>query len=177
MKKVDIEALMFMFMLNMKEEKKKEYSRSDECDVHKAYVFESYEEFENYFLNNGIIKIYDDVLLKLCVMKETKKGNIISMKKLCDHTIEKSYEKRIQKYTEELTEETIANIHNRGKITIFEKVEEWENMDLCATADSNRCRIFASCHECLVNFASNSIEHNPIKIEPIKVYKKIKKDD
>ena len=182
MKKVDIEALLFMFMLNMKEEKKKEYSPSDECDVHKAYVFENYEEFKNYFINNGIIEIYDDALLRLCIMKETKKGSIISMKKLCDHTIDKSYEKHIQKYIEELTAEKIVDIHNRGKLTIFEKVEEWENIGLCAPGDaigsaSNRCRIFNNCHDCLMNFASNSIEHDPIKIEPLMPYEKIKKNN
>ena len=110
-------------------------------------------------------------------MKETKKGSIISMKKLCDHTIDKSYEKHIQKYIQELTAEKIASIHNRGKLTIFEKVEEWENIGLCAPTDSNRYRIFTNCHNCLMNFASNSIEHDPIKIEPLMPYEKIKKDN
>lgn len=88
-KKFDIEAQLFMFILRLKEEKNKEYSIG-ECDRHIAYVFEDYEEFRNYFINNGCTRAYDDDFLSLCRMKTTRKGSIIALKGLCDYAITRS---------------------------------------------------------------------------------------
>jgi len=84
-KKKDIEAKLFLFLLKLKEEKNKEYS-SEECEKNVAYLFETKEEFKNYFLQNGVDNLSDD-LLGLCKMKTTKKGTIIALKGLCDHLI------------------------------------------------------------------------------------------
>ena len=173
--KFDIEAMLYMFLLNLKEEKNKQISKSSDCDVHRVYVFNDYEEFLDYFANNGIISIYDESLLKLCIMKETKKGTIISMKKLCDHTIEKCADNRLKKAVKELTKEKIDDIHSRGKITMFEKVAEWESFDLCAPGDAigsaaMRCHTFDDCHDCLLNFASSNIEHDKMDFKLILPY-------
>lgn len=65
----------------------------------------------------------------------------------------------------ELTEEQIADIHSRGKITPEEVVEEWENMGLCAPGDAIgsaawRCKKFKyHCHDCLVDYANENDEY------------------
>ena len=122
MKKLDMEALIYLFILNMKEEKSKEYSKSENCDKHKAYVFNGYEEFKDYFVNNGIISIYNDSLLQLCIMKQTKKGTIISMKKLCDYTIEKCAQTRLNNAIKELTQKKKDEIHSKGKSQCLKKI-------------------------------------------------------
>lgn len=90
-KKFDIEAQLFMYILRLKEEKNKEYS-IDECNHHIAYKFEDYEEFRNYFINNGCTRAYYDDFLSVCKMKTTKKGSIIALKGLCDYAITRSME-------------------------------------------------------------------------------------
>ena len=179
----DIEAFLYMFILNLKEEKEKKVSKSSDCDLNKVYVFNDYEEFLDYFANNGIISIYDESLLKLCIMKKTKKGTIISMKKLCDYTIEKCADNRLKKAVKELTKEKIDDIHSRGRITMFEQVAEWESFDLCAPGDAMgsgapRCHTFNNCHDCLLDFASSHIEYDKMDFKLILPYEddnKIKK--
>lgn len=65
-----------------------------------------------------------------------------------------------------LTSEEIEAIHERGKITQEEKVEEWEKFDICAPGDgigsaSDRCRKFGyRCHDCLVDYSLANIEYD-----------------
>ena len=63
-----------------------------------------------------------------------------------------------------LSDEEIADIHKRGLITPAEKVAEWESMGLCAPGDAIgsagwRCQKFASCRDCLNDYASSKKEH------------------
>lgn len=63
-----------------------------------------------------------------------------------------------------LTKDEIKDIHERGYITPEEKVKEWEGMDLCAPGDaigsaSWRCKKFASCRDCLNDYANQRKEH------------------
>lgn len=65
-----------------------------------------------------------------------------------------------------LTQEEINDIHSRGKITPAEKVMEWERMNACVSADEMwtsawRCKKFKSCHDCLVDYASETDEYVP----------------
>lgn len=159
---VDVEAKLFMFILRLREEKNKKYS-IDECDEHIVYLFDNYEELKSYFIKNGISDINSE-LLDLCIMKKTKKGTIISLKGLCDHTIKR------YKLGKELTQSQIDEIHSRGKITPAEKVKEWESMGLCAPGDAigsaaNRSRAFSNCHECLVEYASCREEYDEFNLK------------
>lgn len=60
-----------------------------------------------------------------------------------------------------LTQKEIDAIHASGRITPKEKVQEWEDMDLCAPGDAIgsaawRCEKFHhNCHNCLVDYASS----------------------
>ena len=54
-----------MLILHLKEEKKKEYS-FEECEKNIAYVFNNYDEFKSYFVQNGFDDISED-LLELCI--------------------------------------------------------------------------------------------------------------
>ena len=163
---IDIEARVFMFILCLKEEKNKKYS-IDECDKNIAYLFKNYDELKSYFIKNGVVDINKEIL-DLCIMKKTKRGTIISLKGLCDHTIKR------YKLSKELTQSQIDEIHSRGKITPAEKVKEWEDMGLCAPGDAigsaaNRCRTFSNCHECLVEYASCREEYDKMNLKPIKM--------
>lgn len=90
MKNIDIEARLFILLLHLKEEKLKIYTGAD-CEENSVYIFDNYSEFKLYFLNSGIN--IDDTILEICKMKETKKGTIIALKKLCDYAIQKYKEK------------------------------------------------------------------------------------
>ena len=85
MRKFDLEAKLYIDILKLKEIKKKKYS--DDCETNCAYVFDSYDNFRNYFLENGCKFGYDDEIISQCKMKTTKRGSIIALKKLCDHVI------------------------------------------------------------------------------------------
>ena len=64
-----------------------------------------------------------------------------------------------------LTKEQINNIHERGKITPEEMVEEWEDFGLCAPGDSGfneRCHNFANCHDCLVDYSNQADEYESL---------------
>lgn len=164
----DIGAKIFMLILHLKEETNKEYSFA-ECEKNIAYVFSNYDEFKYYFIQNGFDNISDD-LLRLCVLKTTKKGTIITLKALCDHTI-KTY-----KMNRQLTQEEIDEIHSKGKITPSEKVEEWESFGLCAPGNAigsakDRCSVFANCHDCLVEFASSYKEFDKTELQLVNVEK------
>lgn len=155
----DIEAKLFMFILRLKEEKNKVYS-IEECEEHIAYIFDNEDDFRLYFLKNGI-DISEDIF-QLCKMKTTKKGTIIALKGICDHTIKR------YKMGKELTQTQIDEIHARGKITPLEKVKEWENLDLCAPGNAigsakDRCHTFSNCHECLMDYASSQDEYDSIE--------------
>jgi len=84
-KKFDIEAKIYMYVLNLKEEKNKKYT-NEISDTHMVYLFDDYDELKYYFETNGFPDISED-LLKICIMKTTKKGTIISLKELWDYPI------------------------------------------------------------------------------------------
>lgn len=172
----DIEAKAFMFILHLKEAKEKKYS-AVECDKNIVYLFDNNDDFEAYFIENGIEDINRE-LLRLCRMKTTKNGTVIALKGLCDRTIKR------YKMGKELTQSRIDEIHANGKITPAEKVREWESFGLCAPGDGNgsaaeRCRKFSDCHECLVDYASLEEEHDKVELKPAvaveNVYTKVKK--
>jgi len=150
---INVEIIKSIFQL--KEEKNIKYTLED-CSDNKIYVFNNYDEFKNYFISNNILDVSDDII-KLCIFGTTKKGKVIALKKLCDYIITKY--SPIRKYT---TKE-ILEIHSRGNLTPWEKVEEWERLNICAPANYGRCYVFNNCKECLVNYASKNYEYEPNK--------------
>ncbi len=164
----------FMSALNLKEQKNKIYS-AEECEKNIVYVFNNNDEFESYFIQNGIEDISRQVL-NLCKMKSTKKGTIIALKALCDRTIKR------YKMGKELTQSQIDEIHSRGKITPLEKVKEWEGLDLCAPGDAiesaaNRCHTFSNCHDCLVDYAAQKEEYDKIDFKLVHAYREEENSD
>lgn len=91
MKKVDLEAELFIKVLGLKEEKIKRYSE-EESDLSLVYLFNDYDEYKNYFAIHGFEKITEEIL-ELCEMKVTSNGTVIALKQLCDSTIKKYREK------------------------------------------------------------------------------------
>ncbi len=91
MKKLDIEAKLFILLLHLKEIKLKKYS-CIESEIKFVYLFDNYCDFKLYFIQNGFTNISDE-LLELCKMKVTKKGTVIALKELCDYTIRRYKEK------------------------------------------------------------------------------------
>ncbi len=102
------------------------------------------------------------VLLTIYLAISSNKEKIDEPKS--DEQLEEAY---IKPEFKPLTEEQIKVIHSKGKITPAEKVEEWESMDLCAPGDAIgsvafRCRKFGCCHDCLVDYASNTDEYTSL---------------
>lgn len=164
MKKIDIEAILYMIILNLKEEKNKNYSPNF-SNRHAVYLFANNEELKAYFQENGIDDI-NNQLLDLCIFRKTKLGTIISFKEICDHTITR------YKQEKELTQSQVDRIHKKGKITPFEKVKEWESFDLCAPGDNigsaaDRCHSFSSCHNCLTDYAYKQKEYDKLELKEV----------
>jgi len=83
----DLEARLYMYFLRLKEDANKEYSKN-ECEYNIVYVFNNYDEYYNYFNNNGYPEVDVNLdILRMCKLKKTKKGSIIAMKALCDYAI------------------------------------------------------------------------------------------
>lgn len=98
--------------------------------------------------------------------QKNKKGTIISPKVICDYTISR------YKSGKELTQSQVDEIHERGKITAFEKAKEWEGLGLCAPGDAidsaaNRCHSFSSCHNCLTDYASKRKEYDKLELKQV----------
>ena len=82
--------------------------------------------------------------------------------------------KEVADFYDSYTKEKIDEIHSRGKLTPYEKAEEWENNGLCACGDamgsaSDRCEMFLNCHECLLEFASHNTEYNKINFKVVNI--------
>ena len=125
MKKLDLEAKLFMYILKLKEEKEKNYS-TDECEHNIAYVFENYKSFEDYFINNGVEPAYSYGICDLCMMKRTKKGSIIALKGLCDYSISKLNQKGVQEIPKTYKDTLIETIEQYLPMTY----EEFKKLDL-----------------------------------------------
>ena len=86
MKKKDRKAKLYLKIFGLVEEPVKKFSE-DLCDSNIAYVFDDYDDFRQYFIDNNCSRAYDDKIINICIMKTTKKGTIIALKRLCDYTI------------------------------------------------------------------------------------------
>ena len=115
MKKIDIEAILDMIILNLKEEKNKNYSPNF-SNRHAVYLFANNEELKAYFQENGIDDI-NNQLLDLCIFRKTKLGTIISFKEICDHTITR------YKQEKELTQSQVDRIHKKAKLLLLRKLK------------------------------------------------------
>lgn len=103
-----------------------------------------------------VIFIFVPVLTFIALKEMDKQEEIKETKPL----IKADYE--VHK-TKPLTEEQIADIHARGKITPAEKVKELEGLGLCigdyAGSAAWRCHKFGNSHNCLVDYANTKDEH------------------
>lgn len=137
--------------------------------IKKAYVFYGESQFIDYFRSNGVGFDIDEEFLKKNILKKTKSGLIISLKRLDDYLI-RTYlrNKKIKSnYCIPIDEE--KKIHEDGLLTSRDMVKEWETNEICAPGANGvnaqeRCSEFeADCHECLIEFASNKKAHTPNK--------------
>lgn len=78
MKKIDIEAILYLHHLKLIQVENKEYS-ADECDKNMVYLFKNCEELKAYFEENGISDI-NTYLLDLCILRKTKKEQLFRQK-------------------------------------------------------------------------------------------------
>ncbi len=123
-RKIDMEAKLFMFVLHLKEDKNKKYS-SVEGDKHITYLFDSYDEFKSYFVNNGFPDISKDVL-ELCRMKTTKKGTVIALKGICDHAIRRHMELTSENSVQSFD---VLAVHNPMAFVVSpDKVEDFKSV-------------------------------------------------
>ena len=160
-----------IWFFNLKECKDKHYS-TDEENQKLVYVFNDYNEYQAYFVKNGV-KVSKEII-DLCVFRVIDNGVIIAFKGLCDHAIRRA---RICK---SLPQSQIDYIHARNKLTFDEKVKEWEEYDICAPGgyekgQSKRCEIFKDCHECLTEYAAAHDEYDKSLTDTFQLQKKMVK--
>lgn len=111
-----------------------------------------------------VIKILVTILLlALAVLIIVEKWKMIEKSKI-QQDVDEDDENYEVPQLKELTEEQIADIHARGKITPAEKLKEWEGAGLCAPGDAIggaawRCHKFRNCHDCLVDYANTQNEY------------------
>ena len=86
-KSLTLADLLVIRLYKLKEEKEKIY-QNNVNDHNLIYIFNNYEEFKNYFIENNCEDV-DDETLKLCIFSTNKKGSVIALKGLCDHLITK----------------------------------------------------------------------------------------
>ena len=127
-----------------------------------VYVFNNYDEYKNFFLM--YLNSIEEYVIDLAIYTRGNDGKIIALKGLCEYIIVK---KAVEEFYNSITQEQIDDIHSRGKITSLEKVEECENLGLCAPGDAigsanSRCNYFSNCHECLLEYYSHCLEYNTI---------------
>ena len=133
-----------------------------------VYIFDSFKEYKNYYLM--FLSDVDEELIKLAIIRKTKKGQIIVFRGICEYIIVKE---KMGELSKKLTNEQIELIHSNDRITPEEKVEEWDNFDLCPTGDymssaSNRCRYFYhNCNDCMMDTAFSKTEHEKINFKLI----------
>ncbi len=174
MKNLDLRTMMFLFITGATIEKKKEYTMQ-RVNPNVVYIFSNYDEYKSYFE-----KYIDDVkpdVINLAIYTKSKNGEIIALKGLCDHIITKS---TFKTNNLDLTPKQINDIHERGKITPLEKVEEWEKFNICAPGDAigsakDRCYYFQNdCHQCLIHYASQKAEYDKTEFEIVNSFSKKK---
>lgn len=108
-KKFDIDAWLLIWLLHFEEIKIKEYNpeyRIDKC----VYVFNNYDEFKKYLLDNGCLENDEEYDLNKCIRATTPKGTIIAGKGECDFMISAFMIKRKEKELLKLKCDIIENI-------------------------------------------------------------------
>ena len=142
----------------------------DDFNKNEVYVFDSYEDYKNYF--KQYINDVDDDLIKLAILVRGRKGQVVALRGLCERIIIK---KRTIEFYSSFDDRKVNEIHSRNMITPYEKVSECEGMDLCAPGDAigsaaYRCRFFSDCHECLMEYFSHNNEYNKFEFKLINYF-------
>ena len=130
MKKVDLEAELFIKVLGLKEEKIKRYSE-EESDLSLVYLFNDYDEYKNYFAIHGFEEITEEIL-ELCEMKVTSNGTVIALKQLCDSTIKKYREKNYIDDNKEIKDKS-NSFKIKNTLSFYKRMEN----DLAAQINSS----------------------------------------
>lgn len=169
MNKLDLKTKLFLYITRANNLGVPNFDTSkieiNEEQPHDVYVFDSYEDYINYF--KMYLKNVDEELIQKAIYTTGKKGQVVALKGLCERIIIKQ---RTKEFYEFFNQEKIDEIHAKGKITPMEKVAEYESWDLCAPGDaigsaSNRCRFFSDCHECLLEYASHDQEYSKMEFK------------
>lgn len=138
-----------------------------------VYVFENYESYLRY-LNFYLEKI-DENKINNAIMSKLKTGQIVVWKKVCDSMI---IMERTKMFYDSYNQTIIDEIHARGKITALEKVEEYEQNNVCAPGEEgtvrDRCKFFSNCHDCLLEYATHYSEYDKSEETKGKKLKKYK---
>lgn len=175
MTKLDLKTKLFLYItkVSIKEHikvetvtEKKKFDFINNCSINDVYVFENYTEYKNFFL-----MYFDDIsddLIKLAIYTRGKDGQVVAHRKLCEKIIVK---KKIYEFYNSITKEQIDKIHDNGKLTPLEAIEEWDSHDLCMPSETGilsigRCAFFDNkCDDCLMEYASHKLEHDSINNE------------
>lgn len=86
MSKLDLKTKLFLYITGATIEKEKKYTMRSVAE-NVVYIFDSYDEFKNYF-NEYVNGVKEDVI-NSAIYTRSKKGAIVAFKGLCDHIITK----------------------------------------------------------------------------------------
>ena len=166
--KVDFKTWLYLIITNVKivvhpevfnidNKRKMDVNDNNENEV---YVFNNYDEYKNFFLM--YLNSIEEYVIDSAIYTRGNDGKIIALKGLCEYII---VMKAVKEFYTSITQEQIDDIHSRGKITSLEKVEECENLGLCAPGDAigsakSRCNYFSNCHGCLLEYYSHCLEYD-----------------
>ena len=168
MRRLDIKTKLYLFAMgaNVLKYDKQSKLEIEEINKNNLYVFDSYEDYVNYF--KKYIKKVDDEYIKCAILTIAKRGQIIAFKSLCEQIIVRE---KTKEFYDSFDQAKIDAIHARGKITPMEEMREIG--DVCLPGDaigsaSYRCSFFEkNCNECMREFLSHSEEHNRLDFKLI----------
>lgn len=123
MTKLDLKTKLFLYLTKANIVSLNLEQKIDIPNVRKneVYVFDNYEEYVKYY--QKYLKNIDKNLIKKAIYTTGKQGQIIAFKGLCERIIIKQ---RTQEFYDALTQTKIDEIHKKGKLTPYDKVEEYE---------------------------------------------------
>lgn len=169
MNDLDLKTKLYLYLTHTKVVNHEDVNKNIKLDIpsfrygkNEVFIFKNYEEYKNYFLM-FVDNINDDII-NTAIYTKGKDGQIVVFASLCNYIIVRIIRSNSMMFYDSITDEQIEEIHLHGKLTPLEKVEEWEESDLCVPGDAvgsvaNRCHAFENCHECLMEYASHKLEH------------------
>lgn len=155
-------------------EDKKRTMYPKDCDPKDVYVFNSFEEYKNFYLM--YLDNIEDETIELPIVVRGGKGQIVAHKNFMNHLI---LERKVFDFYSKYSLEKIQEVHDRGNITPIEVFLYWNENNICVPANNwhivekSRCDFFCNnCSDCLREISTHHDEYVPSEEYKKKILKK-----